>query len=66
MFAAENLTVQFGGLVPTNLSVFETIRHDLLRAELLALPLVALVVFLVFGSPASVALLLAAGTCGIV
>jgi uncharacterized membrane protein YdfJ with MMPL/SSD domain len=65
MFAAENLTVQFGGLVPTNLSVFETIRHDLVRAELLALPLVALVVFLVFGSPASVAVLVAAGTCGI-
>jgi uncharacterized membrane protein YdfJ with MMPL/SSD domain len=66
MFTAENLSVQFGGLVPTNLSVFETIRHDLLRAELLALPLVALVVFLVFGSPAAVAVLLAAGVCGIV
>ncbi len=66
MFAAENLTVQFGGLIPTNISVFETIRRDLMRAELLALPLVALVAFLVFGSPASVAVLLAAGGCGIV
>jgi uncharacterized membrane protein YdfJ with MMPL/SSD domain len=66
MFAAENLTVQFGGLIPTNTSVVETIRRDLMRAELLALPLVALVVFLVFGSPASVAVLLAAGGCGIV
>ncbi len=65
-FAAENLTVQFGGLIPTNISIVETIRRDLMRAELLALPLVALVVFLVFGSPAAVAVLVAAGGCGIV
>jgi uncharacterized membrane protein YdfJ with MMPL/SSD domain len=61
----ENLTVQFGGLVPTNHSVFETIRSDLTRAELLVFPLTALVVFLVFGSAASVAILSAAGACGI-
>ena len=65
VFAADNLTVQFGGLIPTNHSVFETIRSDLTRAELLAFPLTALVVFLVFGSPASVGVLLAAGGCGI-
>lgn len=66
VFATEDLTVQFGGLIPTNASVFETIHSDLTRAELLAFPLTALVVFLVFGSPASVAVLLAAGGCGIV
>ena len=65
VFAADNLTVQFGGLIPTNHSVFETIRSDLTRAELLAFPLTALVVFLVFGSPAAVGVLLAAGGCGI-
>jgi len=61
VFEANNLTVEFGGLIPTNHSVFETIRKDLTRAEILAFPLTALVVFLVFGSPASVAILLAAG-----
>jgi len=61
----ENLTVQFGGLVPTNHSVFETIRSDLTRAELLVFPLTALVVFLVFGSAVSVAILSVAGGCGI-
>jgi len=64
-FAVDDLSVQFGGLIPTNHSVFETIRSDLTRAELLAFPLTALVVFLVFGSPASVAVLLAAGVGGV-
>ena len=61
----ENLTVQFSGLVPTNHTVFETIRSDLTRAEVLVFPLTALVVFLVFGSAVSVAILSAAGGCGI-
>lgn len=65
VFSVDDFSVQFGGLVPTNHSVFETIRSDLTRAELLALPLTALVVFLIFGSPASVAVLLAAGCSGI-
>lgn len=64
-FAADNLTVQFAGLIPTNHSVFETIRSDLTRAELLAFPLTSVVVFVVFGSAASVAILLVAGGCGI-
>ena len=65
-FASGDLSVQFGGLIPTNVSVFETIQRDLTRAELLVFPLTALVAFLIFGSPASVAVLLAAGGCGIV
>jgi len=64
-FEVEGLDLSFGGLIPTNQAVFETIRHDLTRAELLAFPLTALVVFLVFGSVASVGVLLAAGICGI-
>jgi RND superfamily putative drug exporter len=66
VFAAKNLTVQFGGLIPTNASVFQTIQRDLTRAELLAFPLTALVVLLIFGSPGAVAVLLAAGGCGVV
>ncbi|MDH5344383.1 MAG: MMPL family transporter [Gammaproteobacteria bacterium] len=66
LFGADGLTAQFGGLIPTNHAVFETIRRDLTRAELLAFPLTALAVFLVFGSAASVGVLLAAGACGIV
>jgi RND superfamily putative drug exporter len=65
-FASGDLSVRFGGLIPTNVSVFETIQRDLTRAELLVFPLTALVVFLIFGSPASVAVVLAAGGCGIV
>lgn len=65
-FAADGLSVGFGGLIPTDASVFDTIRGDLTRAELLAFPLTALVVFLIFGSPGSVAILLAAGACGVV
>lgn len=64
-FEVEELTLEFGGLIPTNHSVFETIRRDLTRAEMLAFPLTALVVFLIFGSPASVGILLAAGGCSI-
>jgi uncharacterized membrane protein YdfJ with MMPL/SSD domain len=64
-FSVDDLEVQFGGLIPTNHAVFETIRSDLKRAELLAFPLTALVVFLVFGSPASVAILLVMGGSGV-
>ena len=66
LLSVDKLSVQFGGLIPTNKTVFDTIRRDLTRAELLAFPLTALVVFFVFGSPASVGVLLAAGGCGIV
>jgi RND superfamily putative drug exporter len=64
-FLVDDLSVQFGGLIPTNYSVFETIRSDLIRAELLVFPLTALIVFLVFRSPVAVAILLAVGGCGI-
>ena len=65
-FAAGDLTVRFAGMIPTNFSVFETIRSDLIRAELLAFPLAAIVVFLIFRSPVAVVALLAAGGCAIV
>jgi uncharacterized membrane protein YdfJ with MMPL/SSD domain len=64
-FSVDGFSVQFGGLIPTNYSVFETIRDDLTRAEILAFPLMAVVVLLIFGSLASVMVLLAAGGCGI-
>lgn len=61
----DGLTVGFAGLIPANHSIFETIRSDLIRAELIAFPVTALVVFLVFGSAPAVLVLLAAGGCGV-
>ena len=58
---AEGLTLDIGGLIPTNLAVYDTIRRDLTRAELIAFPLTALVVLFVFGSVASVLVLVVAG-----
>ncbi|MGI9260957.1 MAG: MMPL family transporter [Woeseiaceae bacterium] len=64
-FEIEGLSVGFAGLIPANSSIFETIRGDLIRAELIAFPVTALVVFLVFGSASAVLVLLAAGGCGV-
>ncbi|MGI9261862.1 MAG: MMPL family transporter [Woeseiaceae bacterium] len=61
----DGLKVGFAGLIPANNSIFETIRSDLIRAELIAFPVTALVVFLVFGSASAVLVLLAAGICGV-
>lgn len=61
----DDLAVGFAGLIPANNSIFETIRGDLIRAELIAFPITALVVFLVFGSSSAVLVLLAAGGCGV-
>ncbi len=63
---AEGLTLQVGGYVPTNVTIFDTIQKDLTRAELLAFPLTALIVLMVFGSMGSVSVLLAAGLSAII
>lgn len=66
LLRAPPLALQLGGLIPTNRAVFETIRSDLTRAELLAFPLTALLVLFIFGSLASVGVLVAAGGVAIV
>ena len=65
LLEVDGLSVGFAGLIPANNSIFETIRGDLIRAELIAFPITALVVFLVFGSAPAVLVLLAAGGCGV-
>jgi uncharacterized membrane protein YdfJ with MMPL/SSD domain len=65
-FDVDGLKVRFAGLIPTNIAVFETIRRDLTRAELIAFPLTALVCILVFESLAAVALLVVTGACAVV
>ena len=61
----DGLVVGFAGLIPANHSIFETIRSDLIRAELIAFPVTALVVFLVFGSAPAVLVLLVSGGFGV-
>jgi RND superfamily putative drug exporter len=59
------LTVTFCGIAPTNQAVYRTIEHDLQTAELLAFPLTALLLVVIFQSLASASLPLLLGACSV-
>lgn len=59
------LSVQFGGIAPVNQAVYSSIERDLRFAELLALPLVALLLVAIFQSLASAALPMVLGVCSV-
>jgi uncharacterized membrane protein YdfJ with MMPL/SSD domain len=61
----KGLTVTFCGIAPTNQAVYRTIERDLRRAELLAFPLTALLLIVIFQSLASAALPLLLGACSV-
>lgn len=65
LLEAPPLTLQIGGLVPVTTTLQRTIEHDLIRAELLAFPITALLLLFIFGSLASASLPLALGFAGI-
>lgn len=58
---APPLTLELGGLVPVTTTLQETIVEDLKRAELLAFPITALLLLIIFGSAASASLPLLLG-----
>lgn len=66
LLQADGLDVRFTGLVPGNLAVIDTIRHDLVRAELIAIPLTALLLLAIFGSASSLLVLLGTAVCTLV
>jgi RND superfamily putative drug exporter len=59
------LQVVFGGISPTNQAVYRTIERDLRTAEMLAFPLVAALLVVIFQSLASAALPLLLGACSV-
>jgi uncharacterized membrane protein YdfJ with MMPL/SSD domain len=59
------LQVVFGGIAPTNQAVYRTIERDLRNAELLAFPLTALLLVVIFQSLASASLPLLLGACSV-
>lgn len=61
----EGMTVQFGGLAPVNRSLYAIIESDLWRAELIAFPLTAILLILIFQSLASASLPLLLGACSV-
>ncbi len=62
---APPLKLELGGLVPVTTTLQRTIEADLLRAELIAFPITAFLLLLIFGSVASASLPLALGVAGI-
>jgi RND superfamily putative drug exporter len=65
-FAAEGLELHLAGVTPTNLALFSIVERDMQRAELIALPLTALLLLLIFGSLASASLPLVVGALAMV
>jgi RND superfamily putative drug exporter len=61
----EGLRMDLGGISAVNQAVFRTIEHDLQVAELLAFPLTALLLVVIFQSLASAALPLLMGACAV-
>ncbi|MBM4281866.1 MAG: MMPL family transporter, partial [Deltaproteobacteria bacterium] len=59
------LQVAFGGIAPTNQAVYRTIERDLRNAELLAFPLTAVLLVVIFQSLASASLPLLLGACSV-
>lgn len=61
LLQAPPMTTQIGGVVPVAAGVEEIIAADLIRAEAVALPITAIMLFFIFGSGASAALPLLLG-----
>lgn len=59
------LTVAFGGIAPVNQAVYRTIEADLRFAEMVAFPLTALLLIVIFQSLASAALPMILGLCSV-
>jgi len=63
--AVPGMSVQYAGLAPVNNALYATIERDLWRAELLAFPLTALLLIVIFQSLASASLPLILGACSV-
>lgn len=63
--AVAGMSVQYAGLAPVNNALYATIEEDLWRAELLAFPLTALLLIVIFQSLASASLPLILGACSV-
>lgn len=64
-FAAEGYPVRFTGFVPVNNALYRTVENDLTRAELLAFPITAILLLLIFGSVVSSAMPLVLGVLAV-
>jgi RND superfamily putative drug exporter len=60
-FQVEGFDVELAGFVPVNQALYHTIERDLQRAEMLAFPITAVLLLLIFGSVASAAMPLVLG-----
>jgi len=63
--ALPGISSEYGGTVPLNQEISGQVGVDLKRAELLSLPIVAILLVLIFGSLVSAGLPVAVGICGI-
>lgn len=66
LLQAPPMTTQIGGVVPVAAGVERIIAKDLVRAEAVALPLTAVLLFFIFGSGASAALPLLLGILSLI
>ncbi len=66
LLQAPPMTTQIGGVVPVASGVERIIRADLIRAEAVALPITAVMLFFIFGSGASASLPLLLGILSLV
>jgi trehalose monomycolate/heme transporter len=64
-FTAEGYPVRFTGFVPVNNALYRTVENDLTRAELLAFPITAVLLLLIFGSAVSSAMPLILGVLAV-
>ncbi|MGH2584431.1 MAG: MMPL family transporter, partial [Dehalococcoidia bacterium] len=66
LLTAEGTTVQFGGVVPAGTALTEAVESGLQRAEMIAFPITAALLVLIFGSLVSASLPLILGALAIV
>jgi trehalose monomycolate/heme transporter len=66
LLQAEGATVQFGGFVPAGTAINHAVESGLQRAELIAFPITAVLLFFIFGSLVSAAVPLLLGALAIV
>ncbi len=64
-FAAPGMKLQTGGITPVNTALNAVLERDLFRAELIAFPITALLLFLIFGSVVSAAMPLLLGAMAV-
>ena len=60
-FAVDGLDVAFAGFVPVNESLAQTVQRDLRRAELIAFPVTAVLLLVIFGSAVAASMPLVLG-----